>query len=144
MSETSDFINALKEGGVDLINTNKVMTESCPMPNTGGSKRAKKGGRRITFYQVKQLFVVFLTILSGYLLTGDSIAAKGIYDGISGVFSGECVHVQNSIFGAIGFNNPVCEIWTGILNQLYQAVRGNPVAVGFCWAILRAIIRCSQ
>ena len=121
MEEANKFANALKKGKVDLNNTNKVMTESCPMPNTGGSKRTKKGGRRFTFNQVRQLFLVFLTILSGYLLTGDSIAAKGIYDGLSGVFSGECVNVQNSIFGAIGFNNPICEIWTGILNQLYQA-----------------------
>ena len=140
MSKTSAFVGALKTGGVDLTKMNNVMTESCPMPNKGGSKRSKKGGRVLTFDNIKYLFVTFLTIMSGYLLTGDSIAARGIVEGLGGIFSGECAYVQNSIFGAIGFNNPICEIWSGILNQLYQAIRGNPMAIAFCWAVLRAIV----
>ena len=40
----------------------------------------------------------------------------------------------------MGFNNPICEIWSGLLNQIYNAMRGSPMAITFCWAVLRAII----
>ena len=59
MSSTSDFVNALKTGGFDLTKMNNVMTESCPMPNKGGSKRSKKGGRVLTFDNIKYLVDYF-------------------------------------------------------------------------------------
>ena len=89
LTDVTSFIKALKTGGINL---KKIETElTCPMINKGGSKRSKKGGIRITYNNVKYLFITFLTMLSGYLLTGDSIAARGVSDGIAGIFSGECL-----------------------------------------------------
>jgi len=138
LTDVTSFIKVLKTGGINFEKIEKELT--CSTTNKGGSKRSKKGGIRITYNNVKYLFITFLTMLSGYLLTGDSIAARGISIGIEGIFSGECLAVQNSIFGAMGFNNPICEIWSGILNQIYNAMRGSPMAITFCWAVLRAII----
>ena len=61
LTDVTSFIKALKTGGINLEKIEKELT--CSTNKKGGSKRSKKGGIRITYNNVKYLFITFLTHL---------------------------------------------------------------------------------
>jgi hypothetical protein len=131
------FASAVKN-----TNTNfSILTKSCPMSNasTGGGRKLK-GGAKLTSEHIKYIFLVVAAALSGFLMSGDSIAAKGVWDGVNGIFSGECANISNNVFSAFGIQNPICEGYILLITQINNAIRKDPVAIAFMYMFIKAVI----
>ena len=134
LRDVASFIEALKEGGIDIDQMEEELT--CSTMN-GGSKRSKKGG--IKFTTIKYIYIAFMTIMVAYITQGDSIAARGFRDGVEGIFTGECLSVENSVWNAFGWGNPICSMYNTLVTQIYSALQGKPLAIGFLWGTITAI-----
>ena len=91
------FTNALNDSGIN-IKTVGISLTTCP---TKGGKRKftkKQKGGALTIQQVKHIYMFLLAIVAGFVLSGDTIGSRAIWDGVQGIYNGECTTFQNRVF----------------------------------------------
>lgn len=142
--QLNQFTQALVTSGINLKSIGNNLA-TCP---TKGGKR--KGGKRkgmkiqrggaLTIQQVKHVYMFLLAIVAGFVLTGDTLASRSIWDGVQGIYNGECSTFQNRIFSQWGFGNPFCTVYITILDHAVKALGGQALSLGFMGMVVSTII----
>ena len=133
-----------------LINdiSNSEILKSCPViPDMGGGKRRKsksksksrsrsnknkkhmKGGASLTARQVTTAAQTFLVLVLGYMSMSSNVAMEGIIKGIIAVYSGQCVTMNNKLWGLFGLGNPVCAAWNRLMTIVANAFLGDTTSI---------------
>ena len=134
------FTNALVEGGIDVKNIGTGLT-ICPAKGGKRKNMKKQRGGAITTQQLKQMYMFLLAIIAGYVLSGDSMASRTIWDGIEGIYNGQCNSVTNRVFAQWGLGNTLCTMYLTIIDHSVKALAMQPLSVTFMTMVVTSIIK---
>ena len=137
--DLESFTKALKEGGIDV---KKIRDSLTTCPTTGGKRKNKKtqrGGVKIE--QLKQMYMFLLAIIAGYVLSGDSLASESIWDGIKGVFNGQCNSYSSRVAAQWGFGNALCTMYLTLMDHSVKALGMQPLSITFMTMVVTSIIK---
>jgi hypothetical protein len=137
--DLESFTNALVEGGIDVKNIGTGLT-TCP--TTGGKRKnmKKQRGGAITTQQLKQMYMFLLAIVAGFVLSGDSLASRSLWDGIEGIYNGQCNTVTNRVFAQWGFGNTLCTMYITLMDHAVKALGMQPLSLTFMTMVVTSII----
>lgn len=138
--DLESFTNALVEGGIDVKNIGTGLT-TCP--TTGGKRKnmKKQRGGAITTQQLKQMYMFLLAIVAGFVLSGDSLASRSLWDGIEGIYNGQCNTVTNRVFAQWGFGNTLCTMYITLMDHAVKALGMQPLSLTFMTMVVTSIIK---
>ena len=150
--DPTNAINKLKTDNKSCVNAlitdikGSGLLETCPViPDMTGGKRRKsksrsrssskknkkhmKGGASLTARQLSTAVQAFLVLVLGYMSMSSNVAMDGIVNGIVAVYSGQCVNMNNKLWGLFGLGNPVCSAWNRLMTIVGNAFLGDPTSI---------------
>jgi hypothetical protein len=129
------FVGAVNTINEQLIAAGKTPIKdqiAGPCPPTFGGKRGTKkrrsktmrGGQMLRRDYIRYMLYVIIAIMTGYGFASDNFRG-GIIPGLIMVRDGTCADFGNVIWGALGLQNPVCELWNRLRYAIPNAIMGN-------------------
>lgn len=142
-----------------------ILNASCPVFSRGRSKsigrmiytrnqsrnrtrnrsRSRGGGRMIggaiTARQFKIFIYTVLMSIMAYLTMTPGAAGRGILDGFSSIYSGECSSMSQSVYAFFGMGNPICDSWNQLLLLIRNSLVGDVRSVATLGGILAIGVR---
>lgn len=108
--------------------------------NRNRSRGVMSGGT-ITARQFKIFIYTVLMSIMAYLTLTPGAAGRGILDGFSSIYSGECGSMSQSIYAFFGMGNPICDSWNQLLLLIRNSLVGDFRSVATLGGILAIGIR---
>lgn len=87
---------------------------------SGGKKYKMKGGAIYSKSVIKAAIYVILAAAAA--ASARSGTAGSILNGLKMIYSGECFHVANRVFGLIGSELPVCRMYNKVIADVMQII----------------------
>lgn len=106
----------------------------------GGSDGRIIGGA-ITARQFKIFIYTVLMSVMAYLTMTPGAAGRGILDGFSSIYSGECSSMSQSVYAFFGMGNPICDSWNQMLLLIRNSLVGDVRSVATLGGILAIGVR---
>lgn len=103
--------------------------------------RGVMSGGTISARQFKIFIYTVLMSIMAYLTLTPGAAGRGILDGFSSIYSGECGSMSQSIYAFFGMGNPICDSWNQLLLLIRNSLVGDFRSVATLGGILAIGIR---